>query len=145
LAWLANFRGRFHNETHAVAFGCRRDVRSIMAHAVKISDTEYEAAREAAAVNSRSLSGQVEHWIRIGRAVERNPAIAYSRIEQALRGLLAPSELSDEEQEEYLDRLGDKMGEVSSEEAAFWADRDRRGLGVGLDDAGKLVYAASRN
>lgn len=111
-----------------------------MAQAVKISDIEYEAVREAALINSRSLSGQAEHWIRIGRAVERDPAIAYSKIERALRGLLPPEELTDEEQEKYLDEFAVRMGQPGPGEEAFWAERERRGLGVGLDADDKLSY-----
>ena len=112
-----------------------------MSQAVKISDTEYEAVRVAAQVNSRSLSGQAEHWLRIGRAVERNPEIAYTRIERALHGLMSPDDLTGEEQEEYFDRFADKMGEVSEGERAYFAERERRGLGVGMDEAGKLTYS----
>jgi len=116
-----------------------------MAKALKISDDDYEILREAAAVNSRSLSGQLEHWMRIGRAVERDPSITYSRIEQALRGLLSAGELSDDEQEEYFDRLTDKMGQVSADEAAFWSERDRKGLGVGVDEEGRLIYGSKHD
>jgi hypothetical protein len=111
-----------------------------MSQAVKISDTEMEALREAALVNSRSLSGQAEHWLRIGRAVERDPRFSYARIEQALRGLLSPDELDTDEQDEFFDRYAEAMHAPSATADAFWADRNRRGLGVGMDDAGNLVY-----
>lgn len=115
-----------------------------MAQAVKISDLEYQAVREAAALNSRSLSGQAEHWIRIGRAVERDPSIAYSRIEQALRGLLPLRELDGDEQEAFFDHFAEKMEQPSESEAAFYADREKRGLGVGLDEAGRLAFSPNR-
>jgi hypothetical protein len=37
---------------------------------VKLSDSLYIAAREAADVSHRSLSSQIEHWATIGRAIE---------------------------------------------------------------------------
>lgn len=37
---------------------------------VKLSDELVESAREEAANTDRSLSGQIEHWAKIGRSVE---------------------------------------------------------------------------
>jgi hypothetical protein len=37
---------------------------------VKLSDALVEAAREEAASADRSLTGQIEHWAKIGRSVE---------------------------------------------------------------------------
>jgi hypothetical protein len=111
-----------------------------VAHAVKISEPEMEVLREAAAINSRSISGQAEHWLRIGRAVERDPRFGYVRIEQALKGLLGIDDLDGDEQEEFMDRLGDQLRAPSSNANAFYADRNRRGVGVGMDEAGNLEY-----
>ena len=41
----------------------------------------------------------------------------------------------------WLDRFTDLMGEPGPGEEAFFADRRRRGLGVGLDENGNLVRA----
>lgn len=108
---------------------------------VKISGEEYEVVKAAAVVNRRSISGQAEHWMRIGRALERNPEIGYSRIERALHGLSSMDDLNGEEQEEFFDLFADKMGEVSDQERAFFADRERRGRGVGMDQEGRLTYS----
>lgn len=109
-----------------------------MAQAVKISDVEYEAIREAAVINSRSLSGQAEHWIRIGRAVERDPGIAYSRIEQALRGLMPVDDLTGDEQDEFFELFSEKMATPSAEEKAFYANLGKGAVG---DDDDALVYS----
>jgi hypothetical protein len=37
---------------------------------VKLSDSLYAAAREAAGLSDRSLSSQIEHWATLGRAIE---------------------------------------------------------------------------
>jgi hypothetical protein len=42
----------------------------MMPKPVKLSDTLYDAAREAADLSHRSLSAQVEHWATLGRAIE---------------------------------------------------------------------------
>lgn len=115
-----------------------------MGQAVKISDAEMQAVREAAELHSRSIAAQAEHWIRIGRAVERDPRFGIVKIEEALRGLRSIDTLSGDQQEEFLDRLADQMHEPSPAQHAFWADRQRRGLGVGADDTGRLVRPARR-
>lgn len=110
-----------------------------MAQAVKISDQEMDAVREAAQLHNRSISGQAEHWIRLGRAVERDPRFGIVQIEEALRGLRPVGSLDEEQQDEYFQRFADETLTPSASEEAFWADRRKRGVGVGLDDAGNLV------
>lgn len=111
-----------------------------MGQAVKISDTEMEALRDAARLGSRSISGQAEHWIRIGRAVERDPDIGYSRIEMALRGLepISLDSLGEVDQDALIEGMADAF--PSSAELDFWRSRQQRGLGVGLDEDDKLVF-----
>ena len=113
-----------------------------MSHAVKISETEMNALRESAALQSRSLSGQAEHWLRLGRAFERDPRFGFSKVEQALKGLISPDDLTDDQQEEYLDGLADGYWKASPTADAFFEDRRQRGLGVGMDEAGNIVYQA---
>ncbi len=113
-----------------------------MSQAVKISDEEMLALREAAGLNSRSISGQAEHWLRIGRAVERNPEYGYVKIERALKGLLPVSQLSGSEQEEFFDRFDDVMVHGTAAEDAYWDEQRRVGVGVGLDEKGNLVVAS---
>lgn len=116
-----------------------------MSQAVKISDADMQALREAATIHNRSLSGQAEHWLRIARALERDPAFSFTRIEQALKGLLSPDDLNGDEQEEFFDRFAEQSLHPSEAESSFWADRQGLGLGVGMDDAGVLLYPPSRN
>jgi hypothetical protein len=111
----------------------------IVAQAVKISDLEMAALREAADINRRSLSGQAEHWIRIGRAVERDPRFGYVQIEEALRGLRPVGSLTDGQQDEYFERFAAETLEPTAKEQAFWDDRQRNRLGVGMDDEGNIV------
>ena len=113
-----------------------------MSQAVKISDTEMEALREAAALQSRSISGQAEHWMRLGRAFERDERFGFAKVEQALRGLVAPMDLSAEQQEEYFDRFEASLHKPSKVAQDFFADRRQRGVGVGMDDAGNIVHQA---
>jgi hypothetical protein len=114
-----------------------------MSYAVKISEIEMNALRESAALQSRSLSGQAEHWLRLGRAFERDPRFGFSKVELALKGLLSPDELADSEQEEYFDGIGDGYWKKSNVADSFFDERRRRGLGVGMDEAGNVVLQAS--
>ena len=112
-----------------------------MPQAVKISDTEMRALRDAARVNSRSIAGQAEHWMRIGRAVERDPALSYSRIDKALRGLEAIDldTLDAAQQDEFIDRMTQSSPDGAQD---FWDDRQARGVGVGLDAHGAMEFGA---
>ena len=109
-----------------------------MSQSIKISTEVMSELRSAAALTSRSLAGQAEHWMRIGRAIERSPQFSYQRVEQALRGLSAPAELSLEEQEVHVDAFADALWSPSEREEAFFAERRQRGLGVGLDEDGTI-------
>lgn len=114
-----------------------------MSQPVKVSDEMIEVLRDTAALQQRSIAGQAEYWMRLGRAVERDPRLSFALVEQALRGLVPPAQLSGDQQEEYLDRLEDMQDAPSATEEAFFADRRRRGVGVGMDDAGLIVNQVS--
>jgi len=87
-----------------------------MSQSLKISVETMNELRSAASLTSRSLAGQAEYWMRIGRAIERSPHFNYLHIEQALKGLIAPAELSLEEQEVYVDALADSLWQPSEKD-----------------------------
>jgi hypothetical protein len=55
--------------------------------AVKLSGDTISAANKYAAVFSRSVPKQIEHWIKIGRVAEENPDLPYSFIKDILISL----------------------------------------------------------
>ncbi len=55
-----------------------------MSISVKLSDELIEKAKRYAAVQSRSIPKQIEHWARIGRIAEENPDLPYEFIEELL-------------------------------------------------------------
>lgn len=55
-----------------------------MPAAIKLSDQFVDLARGEGQVMGRSIAGQVEHWARLGRAVERSPGFAYERVRAVL-------------------------------------------------------------
>ena len=69
-----------------------------MTTAVRVSDKLVRDARLLSKVDNRSLTGQIEHWARIGKCAEENPDLTYSFIKEILIGL---EELEQGESSEY--------------------------------------------
>lgn len=67
-----------------------------------------------------------------------------SNLEKVIAGELETSALSAEEFEAWKVWLAEKMATPGPEEEAFFAEMRANGRGVGLDDAGNLVYADGR-
>ena len=55
-------------------------------------------ARLVSAVDNRSVTGQIEHWAKIGKCAEENPELTYSLIKDILIGI---EELDQGECSEY--------------------------------------------
>ena len=55
--------------------------------AVKLSGETILEAQKYAAVYSRSVSKQIEHWAKIGRIAEENPELPYNFITDILMSL----------------------------------------------------------
>ncbi|NCO35263.1 MAG: hypothetical protein AUJ92_05030 [Armatimonadetes bacterium CG2_30_59_28] len=58
-----------------------------MATAVRISDRLAREARLVSNVDDRSVTGQIEHWARIGKCAEENPDLTYKMIKKILTGI----------------------------------------------------------
>ena len=71
---------------------------SFMATAVRVSDKLVRDARLVIAVDNRSVTGQIEHWAKIGKCAEENPELTYSLIRDILIGI---EELDQGECSEY--------------------------------------------
>jgi hypothetical protein len=69
-----------------------------MPTAVRINDGLLREARIFSSIDNRSLTGQIEHWSRIGKCAEENPDLPYSMIKEILIGL---AELEHGESSEY--------------------------------------------
>lgn len=112
-----------------------------MAQSVKLADDVMALVRREADLHSRSVAGQITHWLKLGRAIERSGNYDHSRITAALDGAIDTTDLSQDEEAGWLDAFTDRMGRPSQEEEAYFARRQRLGQGVGLDAGGNLVYA----
>lgn len=69
-----------------------------MTTAVRVSDKLMKEARLVSAVDNRSVTGQIEHWAKIGKCAEENPELTYSLIKDILIGV---EELDQGESSEY--------------------------------------------
>jgi ParD-like antitoxin of type II bacterial toxin-antitoxin system len=69
-----------------------------MATAVRISEELVNEAKKFGRVDHRSLTGQIEHWARMGKCAEENPDLTYSVIKEILVGV---EELEQGEKSEY--------------------------------------------
>lgn len=69
-----------------------------MPTAVRISDDLLTEARKFSKIDCRSLTGQIEHWARIGKCAEENPDLTYDLIKEIFIGI---AELDQGEKEEY--------------------------------------------
>lgn len=114
-----------------------------MAQSVKLADDVMAAVRREAELQSRSVAGQITHWMRLGRAIEQSGAYDHARVTAALEGRLDPVELREEESIAWLDAFTEKMSTASASEQAFFAKRRKLARGVGLDSAGNIVRAGS--
>jgi hypothetical protein len=70
----------------------------IMTTAVRVSDRLVREARLFSAVDNRSVTGQIEHWAKIGKCAEENPELTYRLIKDILIGI---EELDQGESSEY--------------------------------------------
>ena len=113
-----------------------------MAQSVKFTDTTLvDDARAVAEIQSRSLAGQITHWARIGRAIERSGSFDHARLSQVLAGELETTRLTAEEKAVWSDRFLARMSEPGPGEGTFFAELRTSGKAVGLDASGKIVHA----
>lgn len=69
-----------------------------MPTAVRISDELLNEAKKFSRIEHRSLTGQIEHWARVGKCAEENPDLTYDLIKEILIGI---AELDQGEKSEY--------------------------------------------
>lgn len=69
-----------------------------MTTAVRVSGELVREARIFSKIDQRSLTGQIEHWAKIGKCAEENPDLTYSLIKEILIGL---AEFEQGESSEY--------------------------------------------
>lgn len=59
---------------------------------VRINQDLYEMAKQDAALEHRTIAGQIEFWARVGRAALDNPELPVSFVAESLASLAEPRE-----------------------------------------------------
>lgn len=76
----------------------------------------YESAVVAARVNARTVAQQIEHWVRLGRALEMSPQVSYRDIASTLAGHTPYDSLSTPEQavarQEWAQQIAERTAEL---------------------------------
>ena len=111
-----------------------------MAQSIKISNTEMDILRDESKTFGRSIAGQAEHWMRIGRAIEQSDHFNYRKIQAVLKGTLSPDHLNRDEEEVYLDDFIDAMKSPQDAMSEHLSKQNEAGVGVGLDDSDQLIF-----
>lgn len=106
---------------------------------VKFPDAFVEDARREATLFNRSVAGQIEHWARLGRALEGTPGLSVGRIRQALEGKIMLDDLTGAEQEAFLDQMEVWLDHPSEGEVAAYRALGELPGAVGLDGRGRLI------
>lgn len=101
--------------------------------AIRLSEELVKVSRGEAKVMNRSVAGQVEHWLRLGRAVERSGLFDYRQVRAALAAEISVDDLTGEEQEIYGIELGEALRTVSDEDRAYFREMERRDRALGID------------
>lgn len=95
-------------------------------NAVRLSEELIGEARNEAAIMSRSITSQVEHWAKLGRAIEQSPGFDYGRVQSALRAQISPDDLAAEEREIYFVESAESLRHGNPEEDRFFAELRKR-------------------
>lgn len=96
---------------------------------VKLSGDLVEEARGTAARFHRSLTGQIEHWAAIGRAVEAQlPGNAVTRLLERLGGTMKISRVADDDQRQQVMAVLAGFLRESSGDTTWLTDMSARGI-----------------
>lgn len=111
---------------------------------VKFPDAFVEDARREAQLFNRSVAGQIEHWARIGRALEGAPQFSTDRVRATLMGRLKIEELGAAERRAVLDSMFFWAANPSSEEKDEYAALAKLPGAVGTDKKGRIVRSRTK-
>lgn len=93
----------------------------------------------------RSIAGQVEHWARLGRAVERARGFSYDRIRAALSAQTSLDDLTTDEQAVALAELEDHLENLPRDrDTRFFAKLRAAGAPVHGETKRRSARKASR-
>lgn len=108
-------------------------------HPTRVAADIAESAARVGRLESRSAAQQIDHWARLGRNISMHQTAARRRVEAALAGELALTELTAEERLVVHAELDVAVAEVA-QSTSFGDALAAEGITtVALDDDGNLV------
>jgi hypothetical protein len=110
---------------------------------VKLTSGFVEQARAEADLLHRSVGGQIEHWARLGKALETLPGFSMERVRETLSGRLSIENLSADEQDVVFDQLVAHFQAPGDVVRKRYAALGRVVGAVGDDERGNLVRRQS--
>lgn len=111
---------------------------------VKLTSAFVEDARREAGTFNRSLGGQIEHWARLGKALESAPGFSMERVRDTLEGRVKLEDLSAVEQDAVFSQMGAWFDSPPDDVKAAYVEIGSRPGAVGLDEQGKLVRVRAK-
>lgn len=112
---------------------------------VKLNSRLVDEARREAELFQRSLGSQIEHWAKIGRALENADGSSISRVRAALEGRLTMDDLSAAEQDAFFVEFGTVLEAPSSEVRAAYAELGEKRQAVRAAREGRTKAPRSRS
>lgn len=106
---------------------------------IKLSRDFVDEARREAEMLHRSVGAQVEHWAKLGRAVENTPGVGLPLVRDALEGRLKIEEMTADQRDRFFDGLGDDFGKPDQSMIDYYAELGAREGAVGTDKDGYIV------
>lgn len=106
---------------------------------VKLSTEFLNDARREAEAFKRSVAAQVEHWARIGRAVENTPGLGVSDVQSLFDGRFKVEDLPPSVRGAFWGHMTEAFKSSDAEAEAYYAELASRDGAVGRNEQGDLV------
>ncbi|MEO8115669.1 MAG: hypothetical protein ABI655_14875 [Phenylobacterium sp.] len=106
---------------------------------IKLSTAFLDEARREAEVLHRSVGAQVEHWAKLGRAIENIPGFGVGRVREALEGRLRLETLTAPEQDRLFAQLTPDFDAPDETMRQHFAALGERKGAVGTDGRGGVI------
>lgn len=100
-----------------------------MPQSVRLSDELVDRARHAGKASHRSINGQIEHWVELGRMLESSSVLSIQQLQAFIEGRLS------------LDELASPIRQVASRYVfdTLGGDQDYSDLKKELTDSGEPI------
>lgn len=113
-----------------------------MTERVELNDDLMEELCREAERHGRSVPEQIEHWVRLGKAVAKSDHFSLAKVQAALSAEAPTTSLNHIEYEIWSYMFDDLLTQTTPHAEAFFSERRLFGLGSGLDENGNLVHAS---